>query len=119
MSLTSHYVILELILTRPDERHLIQTAKRLRFLVLDELHTYRGRQGADVAMLVRRAREAFSSDGLQCMGTSATLAEEGHLEKQRQEIAQVALRLFGDKVYPQPLLSKTDSYFTQRREGAK
>lgn len=26
-------------------------SKGLRFLVLDELHTYRGRQGADVAML--------------------------------------------------------------------
>ena len=34
----------------------------LRFLVLDELHTYRGRQGADVALLVRRVREALRRD---------------------------------------------------------
>ncbi len=36
----------------------VAQAKGLRFLVLDELHTYRGRQGADVAMLVRRVRTA-------------------------------------------------------------
>ena len=49
--------MLELILTRPRERKLIDAAKGLRFLVLDELHTYRGRQGADVALLVRRTRD--------------------------------------------------------------
>lgn len=31
-------------------------------LVLDELHTYRGRQGADVALLVRRLRERLKAD---------------------------------------------------------
>ena len=56
--LLTNYVMLELVLTRPDERaHLIRAAKGLRFLVLDELHTYRGRQGADVALLVRRLRD--------------------------------------------------------------
>ena len=60
--LLTNYVMLELVLTRPDERqHLIQAATGLRFLALDELHTYRGRQGADVAMLVRRVRDACSA----------------------------------------------------------
>jgi len=36
----------------------------------DELHTYRGRQGADVAMLIRRCRHAFCNDII-CVGTSA------------------------------------------------
>src|SRR5581483_1988384 len=44
---------------------------------LDELHTYRGRQGADVALLVRRAREFFGATQLQVVGTSATLAGPG------------------------------------------
>jgi Lhr-like helicase len=48
-------------------------------LVLDELHTYRGRQGADVALLVRRVRERLSPEHLQCIGTSATMASEGSL----------------------------------------
>jgi ATP-dependent helicase YprA (DUF1998 family) len=72
--LLTNYVMLELLLTRPQEKPLINATKHLHFLVLDELHTYRGRQGADVAMLVRRTREAFAAEHLQCVGTSATLA---------------------------------------------
>jgi len=37
--------MLELILTRSNERRLL-ASPMLQFLVLDELHTYRGRQGA-------------------------------------------------------------------------
>jgi len=55
--LLTNYVMLELVLTRPQERKLVEAASNLRFLVLDELHTYRGRQGSDVSMLVRRVRE--------------------------------------------------------------
>ena len=55
-----------------ERRKLVKAAKGLQFLVLDELHTYRGRQGADVAMLVRRVREACSSPDLQCIGTSSS-----------------------------------------------
>ena len=51
-----------LILTRPQERNLVKAAQGLRFLVLDELHTYRGRQGSDVALLVRRVRDALRAD---------------------------------------------------------
>ena len=61
--LLTNYVMLELMLTRPKERKsLISSAENLSFLVLDELHTYRGRQGADVAMLVRRLRGAVGVD---------------------------------------------------------
>ncbi len=45
----------------------------LQFVVLDELHTYRGRQGADVAMLLRRLRERCGNPDLTCIGTSATM----------------------------------------------
>src|ERR1700722_13784635 len=37
-------------------------------------YTSRGRQGSDVAFLVRRVRDALRADRLQCVGTSATLA---------------------------------------------
>src|SRR5207237_2975037 len=40
----TNYVILELILTRVRDRQLVTAANGLKFLVLDELHTYRGRQ---------------------------------------------------------------------------
>lgn len=53
--------MLELVLTRPWDYQLVDAARGLRFLVPDELHTYRGRQGADVAMLVRRLRDTRDS----------------------------------------------------------
>jgi superfamily II DNA/RNA helicase len=104
----TNYVMLDLLLTRPDERRrLISQASELRFLVLDELHTYRGRQGADVAMLVRRVRDACGSPNVRCVGTSATLAGPGSPEQQRAEIASVAGRLFGAQVKPESVIGET------------
>ncbi len=105
--LLTNYVMLELILTRTDERQLIAQAQDLRFLVLDELHTYRGRQGADVALLCRRVREACRAERLQCVGTSATLAGEGTLDEQREQVALLAGRLFGTSVRPERVIGET------------
>lgn len=97
--LLTNYVMLELVLTRHRERdRLIRAAHGLWFLVLDELHTYRGRQGADVAFLVRRTRDACAAPDLQCVGTSATMTTEGSLADQRAQVAKVATRLFGTQV---------------------
>ncbi|MCP4695834.1 MAG: DEAD/DEAH box helicase [Gammaproteobacteria bacterium] len=96
--LLTNYVMLELILTRTREKRLIEAGQGLRFLVLDELHTYRGRQGADVAMLIRRVRDRLNSPDMQCIGTSATLAGSGSFQEQQIQIAQVASKLFGAEV---------------------
>jgi ATP-dependent helicase YprA (DUF1998 family)/very-short-patch-repair endonuclease len=103
----TNYVMLELMLTRTREEKLIKQAGNLRFLVLDELHTYRGRQGADVALLVRRVRERLGGPDMQCVGTSATLAGAGTLDEQRVEVADVASRLFGAPVQPQHIIGET------------
>lgn len=67
----------ELTLVRPqDQRFLDAAGGGLRFLVFDELHTYRGRQGADVAMLIRRLKERAAAPGLIHVGTSATMVAE-------------------------------------------
>ena len=105
--LLTNYVMLELLLTRPFEKGLVAAAHDLRFLVLDELHTYRGRQGADVALLVRRVREATKATRLQIVGTSATLAGGGTADEQKAEIAEVATRLFGASVEPQNIVGET------------
>jgi superfamily II DNA/RNA helicase/very-short-patch-repair endonuclease len=103
----TNYVMLELMLLRPRERrHLIEAARGLRFLVLDELHTYRGRQGADVALLVRRVRDACEAPDLQCVGTSATMAGGGSFADQRAEVAQIATRLFGSEVTPERVIGE-------------
>jgi superfamily II DNA/RNA helicase len=107
--LLTNYVMLELVLTRPDERQsLIKAAEGLRFLVLDELHTYRGRQGADVAMLVRRVRDACKAQQtLQCVGTSATMATGGTVAEQQAEVAAVASRIFGVSVHPEHVITES------------
>ncbi len=105
--LLTNYAMLELILTRPFERRLVRAAEGLRFLVLDELHTYRGRQGADVALLARRLREATEAAHLQCIGTSATLAGPGTLAEQQAEVARVASLLFGAEVHPDHVIGES------------
>lgn len=103
----TNYVMLELVLSRVDERPLVAAAQGLRFLVLDELHTYRGRQGADVALLCRRVRDACRAERLQIVGTSATLATGGSWADQRDEISRVATRLFGLPVSPDDVIGET------------
>ena len=117
--LLTNYVMLEMLLTRPeDRRSIIRSSRDLRFLVLDELHTYRGRQGADVAMLIRRLREAVEADHLQCVGTSATLASEGTYEDQQKEIAVVASLFFGAKISPENIIGETLTRTTEERTNA-
>lgn len=105
--LLTNYVMLELILTRSFEQGLVWAAQDLGFLDFDELHTYRGRQGADVAFLIRRVRELLAADDLRCVGTSATIAGSGTYDEQRTEIGDVATRLFGAAVSPENIIGET------------
>ena len=105
--LLTNYVMLELLLTRPEEVGLVQSLKQLRFLVLDELHTYRGRQGADVAMLVRRTCEASGSQKIICVGTSATLAAGSTRQEQSKKVAEMGTLLFGSPVSPEDIINES------------
>jgi superfamily II DNA/RNA helicase/very-short-patch-repair endonuclease len=111
--LLTNYVMLEYLLTRPRDKALVSAAQGLPFLVLDELHTYRGRQGADVGLLVRRLRERCRAENLQCVGTSATLAGPGSLTDQKKEVARVAGRIFGSVVEPENVINETLKAATQ------
>lgn len=103
----TNYVMLELILTRHGDRRLVRHFSDLHFLVLDELHTYRGRQGADVSLLVRRVREASGSAHLRCVGTSATMSTEGTFEDRQARVAEVAATIFGAEVRPSETIAET------------
>ena len=110
--LLTNYMMLELLLTRSEDRELVRAAQGLKFLVFDELHTYRGRQGADVAMLIRRCRHALGNgvafgDGAVCIGTSATMASGGSSEEQRREVAKVSQALFGVDFTPEQVIGET------------
>ena len=116
--LLTNYVMLELILTRPYERKLVQAASNLQFLVFDELHTYRGRQGADVGMLIRRLRVSLGTveHSFQCIGTSATLAGPGTFAEQQQEVANIASKLFGSEIQAKNVIVETLTAETERNQ---
>jgi ATP-dependent helicase YprA (DUF1998 family) len=106
--LLTNYVMLEYMLLRPAERHFTDRATaNLEFLVLDELHTYRGRQGADVAMLVRRVRERAGNPRMLHIGTSATMVTVGTRAERKAAAAEVATKLFGVEVKPENVVDET------------
>lgn len=91
----TNYMMLELIMTRASESWLRTSLKKsLKYLVFDELHTYKGRQGADVSMLIRRIHN-HCDQPIICIGTSATMASQGTPEEKRQAVAKVATKIFG------------------------
>ncbi|HPM06871.1 MAG TPA: DEAD/DEAH box helicase, partial [Treponemataceae bacterium] len=105
----TNFMMLELLLTRYQERDnkVISNCEGLDFLVLDELHTYRGRQGADVAMLVRRVRQRLKAPDMICIGTSATMTSTGSESDRKKTVAEVASLLFGKEVMPANVIGET------------
>ena len=107
--LLTNFMMLELILTRYEEvdRGVVDHCQGLEFLVLDELHTYRGRQGADVALLVRRLRERLKAEKLVCIGTSATMSSSGTQADRNKTVAEVASKLFGTSITEHDVIGET------------
>jgi len=71
----TNYKQLEYLLVRNSDRALFSEA--LRYLVLDEIHSYRGALATEIACLIRRlkAQCGLAKGALRCLGTSATVAE--------------------------------------------
>jgi hypothetical protein len=105
--LLTNYMMLELLLTRHGERQIRDSIYgSLRFLIFDELHTYRGRQGADVGMLIRRIRGCCKSS-ITTIGTSATMVSTGSYHDQRIAVASVAGQIFGESFTPDQIIGET------------
>lgn len=107
--LLTNFMMLELILTRYEDtdRRVVEHCKGLNFLILDELHTYRGRQGADVALLVRRLRERLHAEQMICIGTSATMSSTGSVNDQMKTVAEVSSKLFGTPISANDIIRET------------
>ena len=93
--LITNYKMLDYMLVRPRDKALWahNEPETLRYLVVDELHTFDGAQGTDLACLIRRlkARLECPKDHLCCVGTSATLGEDG-----TSRITSYASQIFGE-----------------------
>ena len=105
--LLTNYVMADYMLVRPYERSLLATTTQdLTTLVIDELHFYRGRQGADAAMLVRRLQEAAGHD-LQGIATSATIVTGETREQRNEAVAELASGFFGLNIPPANVVDET------------
>lgn len=93
--LITNYSMLEYMMLRPKD-DLVFSGSKLRYVVLDEAHIYRGATGMETSLLMRRLRARISDpDSVQYILTSATL---GDLDA-NQRILQFAERLCGVHFY--------------------
>lgn len=96
----TNYMMLELMMIRSSDKGVLREGASPLFLVFDELHTYRGRQGADVAMLIRRLKARMNRNPVMHIGTSATMVTHkgGSAEERRQAISKFTSLFFGAEI---------------------
>lgn len=91
--LLTNYKMLDYLLVRPADQEMWAPSKQnpVRYLVVDELHSFDGAQGTDLACLVRRlkARLDVKRGALCCIGTSATLGGPSAGDKLREYAEQI------------------------------
>lgn len=92
--LITNFAMLEYLLERPIDAALF-VGSRLRFLVLDEVHAYRGVQATEIAFLIRRVKDRLRLDHVTCIATSATLGTAGD-RASAEKVKRFAETLFGE-----------------------
>lgn len=93
--LCTNYAMLEYMLLTPNRGAVFANSK-IKFIILDEAHTYSGATGMETSLLIRRLIARISANGNkpQYVLTSATLGERGYSEN---NINQFAENLTGEK----------------------
>jgi len=110
--LLTNYMMLELLMVRKADEGLRKSfLESIEYLVYDELHVYKGRQGADVSLLNRRIKAAAKNKNVICIGTSATMAT-GTIDEQKNEVAKVASRFFDTDFFPENVIVESLTYST-------
>jgi DEAD/DEAH box helicase domain-containing protein len=103
--LLTNYRMLDFLLIRARDAKLWQhnAPDTLRYLVVDELHTFDGAQGTDLACLVRRmkARLGTPPGALACVGTSATLGTDSD-----EHLLAFASKVFGEAFDDQAIVGE-------------
>jgi superfamily II DNA/RNA helicase len=107
--LLTNYIMLDYMLTREREAHMFeQSADSLNYLVLDEIHTYRGTKAIHLMHLLRRLEHRMKRDPVK-IATSATLLpsddeqQDAYMKVQAGDDPEELLRSF-----IQPLLGIDD-----------
>ncbi len=85
--LVTNGTMLEYILVRKEDEPIIAASQgKLKWIVLDEAHSYLGTSAADIALLLRRVLHAFgvSASDVHFIATSATLSAVGGAEGKKE-----------------------------------
>ncbi len=93
--LITNFSMLEYLLERPVDASIFENA-RLKFIVLDEVHAYRGVQATEIGFLLRRLRDRLNAKDLRCIATSATLGKRNDSQSIKK-VRDFASALFGDR----------------------
>lgn len=124
--LLTNYKMLDFLLIRPKDQSLWKhnTPGMLRYIVVDELHTFDGAQGTDLACLIRRLRDRLEcGPELACVGTSATMGNDS-----QQDLLTYASTVFAtqfdhdsiigeDRLSPNEYLTSATEYFSMPNLG--
>nr|MBP6323279.1 DEAD/DEAH box helicase [Fusobacteriaceae bacterium] len=109
--LLTNYKMLDYLLTRPTDFELWtkNNSETLKFLAVDEFHTFDGAQGTDLACLIRRLKKHLGTpeNYLTCVGTSATMGSDNN----KKDMFKFASDVFGETF-------SQDSIITESRETA-
>ena len=91
--LVTNATMLEYMLVRVQDQPILEKSQgNLRWIVLDEAHTYLGSQAAELALLLRRVMHGFGvkADQVRFVATSATIGDEDSRERLREFLARMA-----------------------------
>ncbi len=100
--LITNYAMLERLLLLPRWSSLF--TGKLKWIVMDEIHSYDGSKAVEIAMLLRRVKNRTSGENpVQCIAASATLGDPASM-KDAQRAADYASTIFGEAFSPEDLI---------------
>ncbi|MDF1690366.1 MAG: DEAD/DEAH box helicase [Cycloclasticus sp.] len=91
--LVTNATMLEYMLVRQIDEPIIEQSKgKLRWIVLDEAHTYIGSQAAEISLLLRRVLHAFGVEAkdVRFIATSATIGDKDSANQLQEYLAKLA-----------------------------
>jgi DEAD/DEAH box helicase domain-containing protein len=105
--LLTNYKMLDYLLIQPESQNLWKQNQpdTLRYLVVDEFHTFDGAQGTDLACLLRRLKHRLNipPKHLACVGTSATLGSD---PSSTGDMLDYATTIFGEPFEPNAIIAE-------------
>lgn len=113
--LLTNYKMLDYLLVRPKDSRIWDSndSNTLKYFVVDELHTFDGAQGTDLACLLRRLTDRLNttSDDMCFVGTSATMGTEETV----REVCAYANQIFNTTFTPESVVTedrlRVDEFF--------